>query len=159
MERNVYAPPEADVTTRRDRPRHRDASKGVRFANYFLDQVAVVFVGVVVMVFLFTEEQMESGAADLLFVGLSLGYFLVLEGTTGRTIGKWITGTAVVAEDGERPGFGKVLGRTLTRWVPFEPFSFLGSRPIGWHDRWSGTRVVKVRGVERDAPGRRRARR
>ena len=36
-----------------------------------------------------------------------------------------------------------VLSLTLVRMVPFEPFSFLGSpHPVGWHDRWSGTRVV-----------------
>ena len=42
-----------------------------------------------------------------------------------------------------RPTYGQILGRTFSRFVPFEAFSFLPS-PVGWHDRWSGTRVVRV---------------
>jgi hypothetical protein len=42
--------------------------------------------------------------------------------------------------------FSQILGRTFSRFVPFEPFSFLGSGH-GWHDRWSDTRVVRTRGV------------
>jgi len=37
-----------------------------------------------------------------------------------------------------------VLARTAIRCIPFEPFSFLGSDPEGWHDNWSKTRVVPV---------------
>jgi hypothetical protein len=42
---------------------------------------------------------------------------------------------------GEPLTFGKVLGRTFARIVPFEMFSALGDRP--WHDGWTDTRVIK----------------
>jgi hypothetical protein len=35
------------------------------------------------------------------------------------------------------------LGRSAARSIPFEPFSFLGGQPTGWHDRLSETRVVR----------------
>ena len=31
------------------------------------------------------------------------------------------------------------------RFIPFEPFSFLGGGGNGWHDSLSGRRVVRVR--------------
>ncbi|MDZ7673944.1 MAG: RDD family protein [Acidimicrobiales bacterium] len=49
----------------------------------------------------------------------SLGYFLffiVLQGATGASPGKLLTGVRVVREDGSRPGFGRSLGRTLL-WI------------------------------------------
>ena len=45
----------------------------------------------------------------------------------GRTIGKLLTGTMVVSEDGRPLTYPQVLGRTLSRFVPFEPFSFFGN--------------------------------
>ena len=66
-----------------------------------------------------------------------------MEAVFQRTIGKLVTGTRVVTTDGNVPGFGKVLGRSLARVIPFEVLSFLGAIPIGWHDKLSGTRVVQ----------------
>ena len=46
-------------------------------------------------------------------------------------------------ENGTKPRFGQVIGRTLCRFVPFEAFSFFGER--GWHDKIPKTRVVMAR--------------
>jgi uncharacterized RDD family membrane protein YckC len=73
---------------------------------------------------------------------VNITYYCVLEGLTSRTLGKFITGTYVVTADGLKPGFLTILGRTLCRYIPFEPLSFLfGS--LGFHDRFSNTRVVR----------------
>ena len=73
-------------------------------------------------------------------------YYTVCEATTGRTLGKLITGTLVVSADGGNPTLNQVLGRSLCRFIPFEPLSFFGGKsshyPVGWHDRIPGTRVV-----------------
>ncbi len=83
----------------------------------------------------------------LIGICIVLFYFVVLEATTGRTIGKFITGTRVVSATGGNPSFKQVLGRTFCRLIPFEALSFLGNKgfPIGWHDSIPGTRVVKAR--------------
>jgi uncharacterized RDD family membrane protein YckC len=74
------------------------------------------------------------------------GYYVVLEAAFGWTVGKLITGTRVVRFDGDKPRVPQIIGRTFARFVPFEPFSVLfGNTKLGWHDSWSGTRVVKVR--------------
>ena len=73
-------------------------------------------------------------------------YFVGCERSTGKTIGKYVTGTKVVTVDAGQPSIRQLIGRTAARFVPFEPFSFFGDKqPVGWHDDWSGTRVVKDR--------------
>jgi len=78
---------------------------------------------------------------------------VLLQGTTGATVGKFVTGARVVRPDGGRPGIGKALVRTLLLiidtislilplglWVAM--FS-RGHRRIG--DMAAGTYVVKAR--------------
>ena len=111
-----------------------DASQGTRFANFLIDTVCRTFLTVV---FAYVLED-----AAWLLIFLALGYYLVFEAVFSRTPAKWITKTRVIAVDGSKPRFTQILGRTLSRFVPFEPFSFFFG-PRGWHDSWSGTRVVK----------------
>ncbi|WP_309938245.1 RDD family protein [Aureibacter tunicatorum] len=59
-----------------------------------------------------------------------------------KTIGKAITKTTVVNEDGKKPSPKEVALRTLCRFVPFEAFSFLNDDAYGIHDKWSKTLVV-----------------
>lgn len=75
-------------------------------------------------------------------------YYTLMEGITGTTIGKLVTGTRVVDEAGRRVRFGQALLRSVSRVVPFEAFSVLladDDDPRGWHDRWPRTRVVRRR--------------
>ena len=128
-----------------------DASKGQRFANLMLDYVGfmifAMFFGVVIAFVWPDLLETDNPIFDRLFGWfIMIGYYVVLEGITGRTLGKLITGTMVVDEEtDERPTVMQIVGRSFSRLVPFEPFSFLGHEPTGWHDRWSGTRVVRLR--------------
>ena len=69
-------------------------------------------------------------------------YYMLFEIFWQKTPGKWITRTKVVMADGSKPDFLHILGRTFSRFIPFEPFSFLGKNPVGWHDQLSKTRVI-----------------
>jgi uncharacterized RDD family membrane protein YckC len=116
-----------------------DATRGTRFANLFIDQLFMMIGMFVVLVLLGPKD-----AGGLITYPMMIGYYLFFEGIFGATPGKLITKTRVVRIDGGKPRFGQIVGRTLSRFVPFEPFSFLSNNSLGWHDRWSGTRVVKV---------------
>ena len=70
---------------------------------------------------------------------------MVFETITGRTLGKYITNTKVLTEDGQKPEADKILYRTLSRMIPFEAFSFLGDEGRGWHDSLAKTVVVDVK--------------
>lgn len=61
----------------------------------------------------------------------------------GYTLGKLITGTRAVRDDGTELTFKDAILRSLSRLVPFEPFSGFGGHP--WHDKWTNTMVIKSR--------------
>ncbi len=143
----LYSPPRSDISPSVPEPSEfPDASTNRRFANLILDFIArAAFAFLVGAVLGTLHVPLGKGIPRLLFgFATMLFYYVFLEGLFGFTFGKLVTGTRVLGVDGRRPSFGAVLVRTLVRFVPFEPFSFLtGTR--GWHDRWSGTRVVRTR--------------
>lgn len=71
-----------------------------------------------------------SGCIFLACVFIFLFYYIILEGFTGYTIGKYFVKIRVVREDGSLPGFGKALIRTLFRLLEVNPF-LLGGLPAG----------------------------
>jgi len=134
------------------------ADRGKRFANYLIDIVGYylfsIMIGLVLGVLsvafgseeIFLEEQPGPGAEllEILFgIVLITTYYTVLEYVfKGKTLGKLITRTRAVTEDGERMDLQTTFIRSLCRLVPFEPFSFLGEPQNGWHDKWSKTKVI-----------------
>ena len=137
---NPFAPPKAEWVKEDANPfatdMLMDATQGVRFVNLILDSAIRFFLLVLV--------ELAVGENAWISIPFLLGYYLVFEALFARTPAKWITRTRVIAVDGSKPTFPQILGRTFSRFVPFEPFSFLGSN-TGWHDRWSRTRVVRDR--------------
>jgi uncharacterized RDD family membrane protein YckC len=131
------------------------AGKGTRFANYLLDLVFLLIFGVIFGFFLgiflsiISPNLLSLITQDNRLVNYILGffagmiYFSTFEAATGRTIAKFITKTKVINENGEKPDFGTILIRSLCRFIPFEPLSFLLSETSGWHDRLSKTLVVE----------------
>jgi uncharacterized RDD family membrane protein YckC len=82
-------------------------------------------------------------------------YYVPQEAFNGRTLGKLITGTKAVNEDGTELSFGQAVKRNILRCVPFEAFTFLGYKggpmPIRFHDKFSGTKVISLKMVDNDA--------
>jgi uncharacterized RDD family membrane protein YckC len=107
------------------------ASMGQLFWTYAID-----LVGFLVLQTLVGAVLLQFGRVD------SLGGSLLWSTATG----KLIMGTRVVRDDGGTPRLAQILGRSLVRLIPFEPFSALnGKFPHPWHDRLSGTRVIRIR--------------
>jgi uncharacterized RDD family membrane protein YckC len=71
-------------------------------------------------------------------------YYTLMEAWLGRTFGKMVTGSRVVDDQGRKPSMEIAFKRSISRLVPFEGFSFLGSEPRGWHDKWTDTYVVPM---------------
>ena len=79
-----------------------------------------------VLVTVFDLEGVESGfeltqlttAGTLWLTSIAIVYYVLLEGLTGRTVGKWVTGIKVVDDSaGGRPGLLSGLVRTLLRLI------------------------------------------
>lgn len=120
----------------------------IRFGNLFIDRIvhlgivfAVGFVLVAAEVdFIFNLSRLEE---VLLEWSIYVLYYIIMEYNFQVSVGKLITGTVVVDVNGKKPTLKAIVGRSFSRLVPFDAFSFLGSDTIGWHDTWSGTRVIK----------------
>lgn len=138
------------------------ASKGKRVANYLIDMVVcyVIFFTIIVVIEIFLmAENPEStflselenddslGVNLLLTLGYAVYMCLIEVITKGMSIAKYITGTQVYYKDGNAPTLIESLRRNITRIVPFDGLSFLGSYR-GWHDRWSDTYVVNKKQYE-----------
>jgi uncharacterized RDD family membrane protein YckC len=133
------------------------SSRGKRFLNHILDMIFFfifsyifgIFLGIVLVLISPSVVQNfdENNVLLNYFLNFIAGmiYYSTLEVLTGRTIGKFITGTKVVTNSGKKPEYGTILLRTLCRYIPFEPLSFLGSDGSGWHDKLSKTKVVNCR--------------
>jgi len=118
------------------------ATKGRRFLNLILD-----YVGALIFAFVFGISTALIGLQKIIEINKTLLgiiliflYYLICESLWQKTLGKLITRTKVVMIDGSKPDFKHILGRTVSRFIPFEAFSFLGQ--LGWHDKLSNTRVV-----------------
>ena len=134
-----------------------NASQNRRLLNLIIDNVFLVVlfnvIGFVIGVMYgiasggrVTQEQLAGlqGMVFALNMLISFLYFSLLEALCQKTVAKFLTGTKVVNMDGSKPSIGQCLGRAAARFIPFEPFSFLGSQePRGWHDSLSGTRVIR----------------
>ncbi len=143
------------------------ASKGNRFANYIIDGILirVIIFGAAFVVssvyyyfaddtsvvddFIYKEEPINPFLDILLTAFITvLLYFLLELLTKGRSVGKYVTKTKIVLEDGSQPKAVDYLKRSFSRIIPFEPFSFLGDEGRGWHDTISKTYVVDIEKFE-----------
>ena len=141
------------------------AGKWRRFFNWLIDRVAVQLL-VIVVAFavgmlasddaLLWLEDIPWLADYLLAAVFVVVYYTPLEALFGVSLGKLVTRTRVVDENGHPARFGQVLVRSLCRSIPFNGFSVLLSddaRPRGWHDRIPRTWVVLRAGPAVVVPG------
>lgn len=149
----IHAPP---PTATEFEEEYEEAGLGRRFGNYVLDYFGFLFT--VFFFWMIIAAFAAASGADLngllgfeFIINLLIyaGYYILFESLLGRTPAKYLTGTMVVTEDFSRPPIEKIIGRTLSRMVPFEPFSFFGHDHSGWHDRWSGTTVVLAKPIRK----------
>lgn len=131
------------------------ASKGKRLANYIIDAIVFYLLVAIIGMFAFilgdadpdaTVEWIDNSLlSNLISIIAYIWFYIFFEALLkGKTIGKLITRTRVVDIGGNPPSLYEVVIRSLSRIVPFEGFSFLGSDPYGWHDKWSKTMVIDV---------------
>lgn len=137
------------------------ASRNERLANFVIDNLlmryglsyltgmAVGWVGSSLAPEFMSRLIYETNTFNLLLLAYIIGIFNYLIYYTlcekffkGQTLGKLITKTRAIRNDGEELTFKDAFVRSLCRLVPFEPFSGFGDP---WHDTWTKTMVVKNR--------------
>lgn len=79
----------------------------------------------------------------LFLAGVIIGYYTLLEWTTGRTVAKFITGTKVIMEtEAVKPGILNAFIRSICRFLPLEFVSAFARRPVTWHDSLASSIVT-----------------
>jgi len=130
------------------------AGGGKRFLNYLVDKV-VFFIFMYCLTYTLIALQMRltidfngnvaffrlfSVVFNLLCYALFMAFTEFI--LKGKTVGKYLTGTRVVKQDGSPIGFRDAVLRGICRIIPFNVFSALGTVCYPWHDRLSKTYVI-----------------
>jgi uncharacterized RDD family membrane protein YckC len=126
------------------------ASNTKRFLNLLIDGFILRFIIMFVALLVFSTIQSDpSDISDRLY-GILLTlfchvmyYWLCESFLEGRTLGKLITGTKVLSQDGSPARPEVIFTRSLIRIIPFEVFSIFSTNGL-WHDDWSETMVIDI---------------
>lgn len=137
----------------------KSISAGARFGHHLLDIVIISLIqnGINELgtIWLVSETGTANHDIDIELYGVlstliwiiavfgGLLYYFLMEMLFQQTLGKMATQSVVVDEYGNKPTAWQFFLRTICRWVPFEPFSCLGTPSRGWHDKWSKTYVIR----------------
>jgi len=122
-----------------------EAPKIKRALHWIIDTTLVIltlssFVPLFDFITGFEDEVGERMALTVFLIIARLIYYLLFEILFRTTPGKLLTQTRVLRDTDAEPDLVNIIGRTLSRFIPFEAFSFFGAR--GWHDSLSHTKVV-----------------
>lgn len=150
-----------DIFSQEDLFQYQEATKGQRFLNYLIDNLLMQYglsyvTGTIVGYLLalaapgFAQNiSLDPEGAGMILLGVIIAYFNYIIYYTfcekifrGYTLGKLITGTRAIRNDGQELTFKDALLRSLSRIVPFEALSGFG---YPWHDQWTKTMVIKTR--------------
>lgn len=111
------------------------APKHLRLVNFLVDG-CVVWLTIVLFVLAVPE-------LDLVRTLWFFGYFFFWEKSSGKTLGKYVTRTIAVMDDGAKLTTRAVFYRTITRFISLEVLSFLFFKNgHGAHDVNGWSRVV-----------------
>ena len=129
------------------------AQSGKRFANYILDTIFfyIIMFGIGLLIGIIYPAAIEGFDSDTArglieqIIGIVIYVLFMFAQEAlfkGKTFGKLITGTRAVNLDGSVITIRTAMLRALSRAVPFDVFSALGSECNPWHDKWAKTMVM-----------------
>jgi uncharacterized RDD family membrane protein YckC len=156
--------PESHLFSEQEFINYEIASVGQRLLNYIVDSLLMRFTTNIAFTYLLFESGVFSSVIEgdvfedtssyqwlllstyMLNIFNYLFYYTICEKAfNGKTLGKMISGTKVIRDDGAPLTWKDAILRSLSRVVPFEPFSVFASDRRMWHDSWTKTTVVKSR--------------
>ena len=123
---------------------YKTASELLRFFNNTIDCIVIV---IVIIAFYTLMEilgfKLSETIDQITTYVIILLYYILSEGFTSRTCGKYLTKTKVLRYDGSNITFGQAIGRSLCRFIPLDALSYIFAA-AGWHDRIPKTIVVSL---------------
>ncbi len=141
----------AVLTTKREDQKAFDESKAsswARLLHFAIDTIAFIvlarILSFVADLFFKTDNQaILAFGVCAIFSASFFTYYIFMEHNFQKTLGKLITKTKVVRNDGHRAELGDIVRRTFCRLLPFDNVSYLFTRD-GFHDCLSDTTVINA---------------
>lgn len=133
--------------------REQGKGTGLRFVNFIVDTIVYATILFVVLEIiaglnrikirqLFSPELVSITIITLLAICVHVLYFTIIEASTsGRSVGKLVTGTKAIEVDGNPLSRRSAGLRSLCRLIPLEGMWALWDVPL--HDKLTKTRVVR----------------
>lgn len=113
-------------------------NKEIRLINFGIDMAIIkMLTSIIKYIFGLNIEH------NIVYFLIFLCYYIILESLLGQTIGKIITKTKVVNTRNTKPGFKRIILRTILRLNPLDLYSYLFGTEIGAHDRLSRTIIIE----------------
>ncbi len=128
---------------------HVLASNSRRFINLIIDISAISLFCFPILTMVYSNINQIATKKTIALTGLIVSiiiaflYYLILELIFQATIGKALTKTTVISITGNHPRFKNLLIRSISRFIPFEAYSYINSE-VGLHDKLSKTRVIRT---------------
>jgi uncharacterized RDD family membrane protein YckC len=132
------------------------ASHSQRFLNFIIDLIIqyIILLSIGTIIVLIADiignyelseniKRMNIIEQSLFGIIIGLFYYIMTEAYFSRSIAKYFTKTIVLTKEGTKPDSKTIFIRSFCRLIPIDAFTFLGTVPRGWHDKISGTYVVK----------------
>jgi uncharacterized RDD family membrane protein YckC len=122
--------------------------KLIRLGTFIVDQIfltsIIYFTNPMIKTYdSLNESKGIKNTTVIIFFFISFAYFFISEWQfKGKTLGKYVTFTRAVDNSGHSMSFLQLIFRTFARFIPFNPFSFIGKESNGWHDLLSSSMVV-----------------
>ncbi|WP_298761257.1 RDD family protein [uncultured Psychroserpens sp.] len=118
----------------------KNIDKTTRLVNYIIDMLVVYL-----LFFVFTIFENSHGVNYLAFYSIMFTYYFLFELITNQTLGKMITKTKVIYNDGSKPHAIRILVRSISRVLPFDALSYMFGYELGMHDLFSSTKLIKAK--------------
>jgi uncharacterized RDD family membrane protein YckC len=119
---------------------------GTRTLSFFVDTILIFILSFIAIKILnwyaFYYRTYHFNFGEVFAIVLVI-YYTAFESISGRSPGKKISLTKVVTANGAKPGFFRILLRSITRVILIDPF-FLPFTQRTLHDIVSGTDVVEI---------------
>lgn len=131
------------ISVNAERGGSTDADMYMRLFGYLIDLIAIIAIYFVIIFLHSIMAPLSDFDEDLYYWVVFVFYYISLEYVNnGKTIGKIVLKMRVVSSRGNEFSISQICLRLVCRFIPFDAFSFLWEG--NWHDKLSGTKVVKT---------------
>lgn len=126
---------------------HQEVTDSQRVAHYAVDFIACAALTYLLLLLSLQTEVLRdlfdsALTLPLFYISVRWLYYILTEVSSGKTLGKVLTGSRVTSNGSQRNmSLGQALIRTTIRFIPLYPLLFI--RGMKLHDRLSNTKVVK----------------